>query len=286
MWAGAEVVVRAGPSVVGYPPGSRYGPRLLTDFELVWLLAGEARWSWRHAGHRGDLELRPGQLVLARPGVHDEFRWSTRRPTRHGYVHFTLPVDADQVAWPWRRRLTDQDPINALLRYLLWLGGHHGATHPRVAQVVGAVVDLFVHGPVEEPPPVEHGPVDRLLDAVAVAWATGPRPVSLTELGRACATSPAHLSRTFTARYGTSVGVALELVRLALAADLLNRSDLSVAQVARGVGFDDPLYFSRRFRLRFGLAPSAWRAGGRDPRVLLDQWGLGPLAWRLTERHS
>ncbi|MGN9809324.1 helix-turn-helix transcriptional regulator [Micromonospora sp. BQ11] len=284
-WTGAEVSVVAGPSVVAYPPGARYGPRRLADFELVWLLSGEARWTWRHAGRHGALTLRPGELLLARPGLHDEFRWSGHRTTHHGYVHFTLPAGAEPVDWPWRRRLTEHDPITALLRYLLWVGGHHGATHPRIAQVVGAVVDLFGNGPLTPPSRVRHDPVERLLDAVATAWAAGPRPVSLAELSRACAMSPAHLSRLFTARYGTPPGVALELVRLSLAADLLVRSDLTVARIARTVGFEDPLYFSRRFRLRYGQPPSTWRTGGRDPRAPLDRRGLGPLAWRLTDRH-
>jgi len=44
------------------------------------------------------------------------------------------------------------------------------------------------------------------------------------------------------------------------AARLLRFTDLTVQEVARRVGFDDPLYFSRAFKRRYGEAPMAYRA--------------------------
>ena len=40
----AAIEVTASPALAGYPPGACYGPRTLADFELVWLVAGSARW--------------------------------------------------------------------------------------------------------------------------------------------------------------------------------------------------------------------------------------------------
>jgi AraC-like DNA-binding protein len=52
--------------------------------------------------------------------------------------------------------------------------------------------------------------------------------------------------------------------RLAAARALLLGTDLTVEGTAKRVGFDDPTYFSRRFRLAHGCSPGAWRraAGG------------------------
>jgi AraC-like DNA-binding protein len=47
--------------------------------------------------------------------------------------------------------------------------------------------------------------------------------------------------------------------RMSEARRLLAETDLPVAEVARGVGFDDPSYFGRRFRAEHGRGPRAWR---------------------------
>ena len=53
--------------------------------------------------------------------------------------------------------------------------------------------------------------------------------------------------------------------RMLEAARLLRFTDLTVGEVAFRAGFDDPLYFSRAFRRRFGEAPGAYRARLRGP---------------------
>ena len=47
------------------------------------------------------------------------------------------------------------------------------------------------------------------------------------------------------------------------AARLLRFTDLGVGEVARWVGFDDPLYFSRAFKRRHGEPPQGYRDAAR-----------------------
>lgn len=60
-------------------------------------------------------------------------------------------------------------------------------------------------------------------------------------------------------------GVALEglliQLRLSHAQALLAETDLTVAAIARQVGYDDAGYFSRLFSRRIGESPSAFRRG-------------------------
>ena len=51
------------PALAYYPPGATYGPRTLTDFELVWLRTGSAQW---HGGGLLDFLLWLGETQ--RPG--------------------------------------------------------------------------------------------------------------------------------------------------------------------------------------------------------------------------
>ncbi|MEV7977798.1 AraC family transcriptional regulator [Streptomyces sp. NPDC086519] len=62
-------------------------------------------------------------------------------------------------------------------------------------------------------------------------------------------------------------------IRLGRAQELLATTGLSVAAVARRVGYDDPAYFSRLFTRRVGTAPVRFRA--QQSRAVPDDWNEG-----------
>lgn len=86
-------------------------------------------------------------------------------------------------------------------------------------------------------------------------------PISLHELASVSGASVAQLCRLFQKQIGISPNRYLERERLSRAAELLRHTSLQVAEVARAVGYDNPFYFSTRFRRRFRRAPSAYRRG-------------------------
>jgi AraC family transcriptional regulator of arabinose operon len=89
------------------------------------------------------------------------------------------------------------------------------------------------------------------------------KPFHLSDLAAHCGLSSSRLSHLFQAELGTTPQRFSEKLRLEFAAQLLAQTNLSVAEVAAEVGYEDPLYFSRRYRRAFGHAPS--RAGPRKP---------------------
>jgi YesN/AraC family two-component response regulator len=57
----------------------------------------------------------------------------------------------------------------------------------------------------------------------------------------------------------------LEL-RLKMAIELMLGTDLGVKQISKKVGYDDPLYFSRLFKLRRGMSPRQYIASMGEAR--------------------
>jgi AraC family transcriptional regulator len=275
----------SGAGVAVYPPGATFGPRRLPDFEFVWLLQGTAEWRYE----QGSIALGTDSLLLGRPGMRDAFVWDRARPTRHAYLHFRLdgrlPGLPDPARWPLVRRLPDDDPLRPLLRYLLRVGEDRST-----GEVLGLVLTLFVRGPLPDPdderlPP----PLEGLLEHVRRAWAppAPTRPLPLQELAAAACLSPGYLSRVFRQHYGIGPVAAVELLRLARAATLLSRSNLSVAAVAGDCGFANPYHFSRRFHRAYGHPPGRYRRAPTRPAPTepLARVGLLPLAdrlWRTT----
>ena len=272
----AEVTIS--PALAYYPPGASYGPRTLTDFELVWLLAGSAQ--WHGGGERARLRLAPGDLLLIPPGTHDEFRWDREVPTRHGYVHFRSgPGPASE---PVLHRGQAHGPVGGLLEFLLWLGeAQRPGWRERAGELLAVITQALTAGPLPEAATPEPAALAAALDYVRGQWTAAMRPLTLRELAAAACVSPSYLSRVFRKQYGCGPGAALELVRLERARTMLARSNLTVSQVASACGFADPLYFSRRFRAAHGVAPSAFRDNGTAVATP-DLPGLPGLARRLA----
>lgn len=87
-------------------------------------------------------------------------------------------------------------------------------------------------------------------------------PLSLRDVARAVSISPGHLTTTVRLRTGRTVQDWIVDRRMVQARRLLAGSTLSVAEVGRRVGYDDPGYFTRVFRRVHGVTPTTWRAAG------------------------
>ncbi len=83
--------------------------------------------------------------------------------------------------------------------------------------------------------------------------------LTLEDIAAEVGLSPSRLNALFRQCYGTSLIKWRDRMRLQKARELLQHSTLSVGQIAEQVGYQDALYFSRRFRKEFGQSPSAIR---------------------------
>jgi AraC-like DNA-binding protein len=93
----------------------------------------------------------------------------------------------------------------------------------------------------------------------------------LTEL--ACV-SPAHLSRTFRAYFGTTPTEWVNARRLERAADLLRTTQDPIAAIALRCGFENLPYFYRRFTAHYKTTPLAHRQ--EAPQRVLRSTGNPP----------
>ncbi len=71
--------------------------------------------------------------------------------------------------------------------------------------------------------------------------------------------SYSQLFRLFKRHVGCSLQQYIELERFAHAKRLLAINRLSIKEIALQVGYENPLYFSRRFRKLAGISPSEYR---------------------------
>lgn len=227
-------------------------------------------------GSPPSIEIGRGQLCRSLDGrdLSDELRLGVRRWGNAAEGETTLLVGTydrpDEVG----------DPALLALPRL--------AVVPRAA-TDGAVTGMLAHELAQEGA-AGQVVIDRLLDVLVVStvrrwseissreedsWLTCSDPVVVAALGHlhadpAAPWTVAELARrvrvsraSFASRFRAGVGrppmAYLTRWRLTLAGDLLLDPDLTVAAVARAVGYDNPYAFSTAFKREVGVSPSEFR---------------------------
>lgn len=143
------------------------------------------------------------------------------------------------------------------------IGGRHSERASPVAAVGHLLIYLDIlngawtargtrNAPAGRPHPAADKAVEIMEGDLAHRW-------SLAELAAAVAVDPTHLVRAFRRSVGVPPITYLNRRRAQAASALLVQTDLPLARVGRSVGWEDPAYFSRRFRAEAGLSPSAYR---------------------------
>lgn len=82
---------------------------------------------------------------------------------------------------------------------------------------------------------------------------------SIVQLAKEICLSPSRLEHLFRQQVGTTISRWREDQRLIRARQLLQVTQSPISIIAASVGYDDQLYFSRVFRKRIGISPSAFR---------------------------
>ena len=112
--------------------------------------------------------------------------------------------------------------------------------------------------------PAQRGePADgRVREAVSFLRSRFRERLDVAAVAEHCALSPSRLAHLFTFQTGLSPMRYLERHRIGVAQEMLLSTSRPIAQVAYGVGFEDPLYFSQVFRKQMGVSPREFRRRG------------------------
>lgn len=249
--------------------------------EIAFAVGGSAT----HHSQAGRREMRPGDVLLLRPGV-----W-------HGYENcqrfevynccFGSELLRRELAW------TREDP---LLGFLLWAGPYSSSgrgvlTISLPPSVLGdCLVHLDALAALRHHPPALHRPdvVGRLsllfgqlgqavaqarrelpgepgpahpavVQAMRLLEADLARDWTLTGLAAELHLAPGYLVRLFNAATGLPPMAYLGQLRAEHAAVLLLHSDEPVTSIGRAVGWPDQSSFARRFKAHYGLSATTYR---------------------------
>jgi AraC-like DNA-binding protein len=260
----AEDLIIGQSGFAAYPPGATFGPRMLNDFEFVWIVEGNATASFDGVA----MDAPRGTVLLGRPGVTDRYDWDPERRTIQAFFHFSFDYSTPGWPalkdWPVVRRMGSEDILRSLFRYVI---GHTQSRPGTATALLEGAVTLMLRAFLEGQTNIALEPADNLPPPVQLALAAirtalaqdPPAPIALKDLARAAHVAPEYLCRVFRRHLNLGPLECAGLARLERAAALLIRSNLPVRQIADAVGFASPYHFSAKFRKIYGLSPRDYR---------------------------
>jgi AraC family transcriptional regulator of arabinose operon len=243
---------------------SSWRPRGTNDWVLTYTIAGRGRYGY--VG--GEMIALPHDLVLMRPGtLHDYglepklrrwvFLWTHFHPRPHWIEWLHWPEIA-----PGLMRLSIEDLAARRRIASRFHDVHNLATGPLVRRetfAMNALEEVLLWCDVENPL-ARRTPLDtRVRVAMDVLCHRLSEKITQTGLAETCGLSASRLAHLFRAQVGSTPQRFLELQRLNRAVQLLDSTQLSVKEIAAQVGFDNPFYFTLRFKRQNGVSPRDYR---------------------------
>lgn len=243
---------------------SAWRERGTDDWLLIGTLAGGGQF-----GHvKGPTRAHPGDLILLPPGTPHDYgtdpaiaRWELIWTHFHPRPHWHEWLDWPEAA-PGLLRLTlpegeIQARITARMFDMHQLA--NGATRRREARAMNALEEVLLLCDASNPrseqariDPRVQAAMDHLCHHLA-------EPFAAATLARVATLSPSRLAALFRQQTGSTPVQFLERQRMDRARQLLTLTSRPIQAIAREVGFDNPFYFTLRFKRHTGAAPRDFR---------------------------
>lgn len=247
--------------VTGYSSWRPHGTR---DWLLILTMGGHGRFGTG----KGDFVANTNDLILIKPNTPHDYGVASGHPKWELiWAHFTpRPEWMDWLAWPEEgpgvSRLSLYDPTLARLIIARFTDAHRLATGPlrrRDELAMNALEELLLWCDVINPKTDGAVLDDRIRAATDWLCRNLEKHITLDILADAVGMSVSRLAHLFRDQMGMPPLQYLELQRMRRARQLLEVSSLSVKQVASEVGFDNPFYFTLRFKKSTSVSPTEYR---------------------------
>ena len=233
-----------------------------------WLLIATLDGGGRFGSADGEFMSEAGELMLFQPRTQHDYGVAVGR--KHWellWTHFHPRPD-----WlPWLRwpevspglcRLFLPDAALQMRVFARFAGVHHLATSAlrfRETFAMNALEEVLLWCDTQNPLSEQAQMDQRIAGAMDYLVRHLAEPVSLNDLAAACGLSVSRLAHLFRLQVGMTPQQFLESQRLHRARQLLELTPRPISAVATEVGYENPFYFTQRFKRATGLSPRDYR---------------------------
>ena len=83
--------------------------------------------------------------------------------------------------------------------------------------------------------------------------------ISVEDIARECGLNRTYFGKIFKLEIGQAPHVFLTTYRMIKATNLMLTTRLSISEISKSVGYENPLHFSRAFKKYYGISPANWK---------------------------
>ena len=235
------------------------------DWLITYTTGGQGKYQLEQTTHK----CQPGDVVLIKPGAEHDYATATDEQSWQFYWAHFIPE------WHWRQWLGLPELAPGL--FVASIENH--LTGRRLESAFERLVrDNRDPGPFREL--LSLNALEEVFILVAQQYQTGlaspmdPRigevlrqisynfqkRLTVTALAKSVALSPSRLAHLFKEQTGEPLMQTLLNMRLWQASRLLEFTPRPVGEIAHEVGFQSVYYFSRQFKVHYGVSPTAYRS--------------------------
>ncbi len=247
-----------------HPRLPTYRPRGRLDFQIIYIASGRAHF---HFGSpENETIVAAGNIVLFRPKEFQKYEYYGIDKTEVYWVHFTgsdVKNILRKYGFPDDRRVfpvgTSLEYERVFKRIILELQRCQEDYEEMLVLLLRHLLIIF-HRELGK----EHTPKNEYLDhemAAAVSYFNENynQDINIEEYAASRGMSVSWFIRNFKKYTGTTPMQFVTSIRITNAQLLLETTNYAVNEIARIVGYENPLYFSKLFRKQKGCPPSHYR---------------------------
>ena len=248
-------------NVVQAKVGTAWGPRILRDWELVFVVRGE--FTYTPVGE--DAITAVGGDVLCIPPGEDHVLRCQGGAGAGDAVISCMHLELFEGRWiagdyalaslPPRLTPTGGDPLfHFLFKRCRDVFEGYDPYRSELVNAMACEIVLLLASIWKQAPPRQASPRARRMQTFLRQRVKGA--VSRHDLAKEFGLTPEHVNVIFKREVGVSPRAFINRERVLLAYDLLMYEGLSVKEVAYRTGFTDPFHFSKVFKKIMGMPPS------------------------------
>ncbi|MCR2807532.1 AraC family ligand binding domain-containing protein [Paenibacillus soyae] len=244
-------------------PNHTVGPGVRDYYKIHCILEGEGDFEIAGNAYR----LGPGDGFLITPGEVARYAADGTRPWRYCWIGFDGIKAATLLG---QAGLSHESPVfsaadaayyEGMIERMERTGSMKAGRVIRLTGLLYEWLSAIVEAQAGEPAFSEPRSRDRYVAQVVHLIETNyASRLAVADIARFVGLQRSYLNALFQEVMGCSIQQHLIAYRMRRAGDLLVTTQLSVGDIARSVGYDDPLLFSKMFRKTMGASPTDYRA--------------------------
>lgn len=241
-------------------PGYQWGPGVRDHFLIHYVVSGKGFYQVNDTTYA----LYPGDCFLVFPHTEITYYADSAEPWEYYWVGFSgsdaasiLKATDFSKNTPVIHGLPMGDAIKAQLLHIYEARGNGLEHSVEMTGRLYTTLALFIKGSSRVPKRTDSylSYAKKGVEYISLNYSY---PITVEDIAAYAGVSRSHLFRAFEEHLSMSPKEYLSDYRIRQACLLLQQSDLSIAAIARSVGYENNLYFSRAFKKAMGMPPSEY----------------------------